>query len=162
MPTCKFTKKSFTYFSSCILPSYFKNALRLLLPKEALKLCEQNFFQEIQAKRSVPPNIRLDEDVFKTSWSRQIYLPYSYVFRRRLQDVFKTSWSKPIYSSWLYVFNTFPRRLQDVFKTSSKRLQDVLQRYLQDFFKTYHRFKLLLLISLREVLQKRLSTEGFA
>ena len=57
-------------------------------------------------------NIRLDEDVLKTS--------FVFVFRGRLQDVLiktnifalalhlqKTSWSRPIYSSWPYVFKTF-------------------------------------------------------
>ena len=81
----------------------------------------------------VPANIRLDEDVFKTS--------FVFVFRRRLQDVLiksnmfalalrlqKTSWSRPIYSSWPYVF-----------KTSSRRFQDVLQKRLQDIFKTSSR-----------------------
>ena len=100
-------------------------------------------------------NIRLDEDVLKTS--------LVFVFRRRLQDVLiktnmfvlalrlqKTSWSRPIYSSWLYVFKTSSRCLQDVFKTSSRRLaktssrhlQDVLQGCLQDVLKTYHQVKL--------------------
>ena len=116
-----------------------------------------------------PANIRLHEDVLKTS--------FIFVFRRSLQDVFKTSWSKPIYLSWSYVFKrsstrlqdvfktscqdvfkTFSKRLQDVFenvfKTSSRRLQDVLQRYLQDVFKTYHQVKLFLLTRLREVFNK--------
>ena len=84
-----------------------------------------------------PANIRLDEDVLKTS--------FVFVFGRRLdqdeyvrlslassEDVFKTSWSRPIYSSWLYVFKTSSRRLA---KTSSKRLQDVLK----NVFKTSSR-----------------------
>ena len=109
-----------------------------------------------------PVNIRLDEDVLKTS--------FVFVFRRRLdqdeyvrlsrtssKDVFKTSWSRPIYLSWPYVFKmssrrfqdffktscknvfkTSSRRLQHVLKTSSRHLQDVLQRCLQELFKTYH------------------------
>ena len=71
--------------------------------------------------------------------------------RRRLKDVFKTSWSRSIYSPWSYVFNTssrcfqdvLPRRiqyvLQTVFKKSSRQLQDVLKifwRHLQDTYKT--------------------------
>ena len=68
--------------------------------------------------RTYPANIRLDEDVLKTS--------FVFVFRRRLdqdeyvclsltssEDVFKTSWSRSIYSSWPYVFKTSSRRLQD-------------------------------------------------
>ena len=50
---------------------------------------------------------------------------------------------------------------ENVFKTSSRRLQDLLQRYIQDVFKTYNQVKLFLLTSLREVLQKQLSSEGF-
>ena len=96
-----------------------------------------------------PANIRLDEDVFKTSWSRPIYLSSLYVFKtssrrlaktssKRFQDVFKTSCKK--------VSKTSSRRLQDVSKTSSKRLQDVfkmssrrLEKRLQDIFKTSSR-----------------------
>ena len=97
-----------------------------------------------------PPNIRLDEDVLKTS--------FFFVLRRRLdqdehirlshtslEDVFKTSWSRPTYSSWPYVFKTFSRRFQDVFKTScqdffktsSRRLPKTSSRHLQDVFKTF-------------------------
>ena len=59
------------------------------------------------------------------------------------EDVFKTSWSRPIYLSWPYVFKTSSRRLvktssrhfQDVVKTFWRSLQDVLQKRLQDVFK---------------------------
>ena len=112
---------------------------------------------------SHPANIRLDEDVlktswrrlspsssedvFKTSWSRRIHLPYSYVFRRRLEDVFKTSWSRPIYSSLSYTFKTTSRRLaktslrhlEDDFKTFSRRLQDVFKTSLRRLAKTSSR-----------------------
>ena len=128
-----------------------------------------------------PPNIRLDEDILKTS--------FVFVFRTRLQDVLiktnifalvirlqKTSSRRlqdVLVKTNIFVlairlqdvFKTFSRRLQDVFKTSSRRLQDVFKtssRRLQDIFKTYHQVKLFLLTSLREVLQRRLSTEGFA
>ena len=46
MPTCKFTKKSL----ACILPSFSKNASRLLFSEEVLKLCEQNSFRKYQQK----------------------------------------------------------------------------------------------------------------
>ena len=57
--------------------------------------------------------------------------------------------------------------------TSSKRLQDVLQKCLQDVFKTYHQVKLFLITRFQDVfeiyskrfsdvLQRRLSIEGFA
>ena len=59
----------------------------------------------------------------------------SHASSRRLQEVYKTS----------------SRGLQDFFKMSSRHLRDVLQRYLQDVFKTYHQVKILLLTRLREV-----------
>ena len=90
--------------------------------------------------------------VFKTSWSRQIYSPKSYIFKIRLEGVFKTPWSRSICLSWPYAFKTSSRYLQDIFKmpsrrlakTSSKHLQDVFKmftssRYLQDVFKTFWR-----------------------
>ena len=71
-------------------------------------------------KMGYPANIRLDEEVLKTS--------FAFVFRRRLQDVLiKTS---------IFVLVIC---LQDVFKTFSRRLQDVLPRCLQDVFKTSSR-----------------------
>ena len=106
-----------------------------------------------------PANIRLDEDVLKTS--------FIFVFRRRLhqdehvclsltsskrlqdvlvkanifvlairlQDVFKTSWSRPIYSSWLYFFKTSSRHFQDAFKTFSRRLVKSSSRRFEKVFK---------------------------
>ena len=118
---------------SCKLHSVFK------IPSKSYMLGFV-LISSVYYKCSYPANIRLDEDVLKTS--------FVFVFRRRLQDVLiktnifalalrleKTSWSRPIYSSWLYVFKTSSRRLaktssrhlQDVFKTSSRRLQDVLK-----------------------------------
>ena len=73
-----------------------------------------------QIQPSVPANIRLDEDVLKMS--------FVFVFRRRLQDVLiKTN------------IVALLIRLQ---KRSSRHLQDVFQRCLQDVFKTYHQVKL--------------------
>ena len=81
------------------------------------------------------------------------------------EDVFKTSWSRPIYLSWPYVFITSSRRLQNVFKTSSRRLQEVLKtssRCLQDIFKTswkdifktFLRHTIKLICSTQHVLEK--------
>ena len=98
-----------------------------------------------------PANIRLDEDVLKTS--------FVFVFGRRLQDVFKTSWSRQICSPQPYVFrrrlqdglgqdqyiclgHMSLRRLEEVFKTSSRRFEDLLQtssKRLQGVFKTFWR-----------------------
>ena len=115
----------------------------------------------------IPANISLDEDVLKRS--------LLFVFRRRLQDVFKMSWSRRTYSLYSYVFKTssrcldqdqyirlghtssrrlqdvLPRCLQNVFKTSSRHLQDVLQRFLQDAFKTYNQVILILLTRFQDV-----------
>ena len=101
------------------------------------------------------------QEVFKTSWSRRTYSIYSNFFRRYLQDVLIKMHNQD-YSSWLYIFKTVPTGLQKVFKTSStrlqhvliktnilvviirlqtssRRLQYVLQKRLQDFFKTSSR-----------------------
>ena len=100
----------------------------------------------------------------KTSWSRPIYLSWSYLFKtssrrsqalsrlaktssrhlaktssRHLQDVFKTS-SRHLQN----VFKTSSRRFENVIKTSSRHLQDFLQRCHQDVFKTYYQVKLFL------------------
>ena len=52
-------KNSFTNPPSCILPSFSKNASRLLLPKRLLKVCEQNIFQKRRAK-SVTCNLTVE------------------------------------------------------------------------------------------------------
>ena len=97
-----------------------------------------------------PANIRLDEDVLKTS--------FVFVFRRRLdqdeyvhlslmssEDVLVKTNIFVLAVRLQNVFKTFSRHLQDVFKTSSRRfaktfsrrLQDVLHKGLQDIFKTF-------------------------
>ena len=100
----------------------------------------RKFFMPIfHANDNYPANIRLDEDVLKTSFvfvfrrrlGQDQYIRRGYTSSRRFQDVFKTS-------------------CKNVFKTSSRRLQDVLQRYLQEVFKTYHQVKLFLLTRLWE------------
>ena len=91
-------------------------------------------------------------DVFKTSWSRRICSPYSYVFRRRLDQ-----------DQYIRLGHTSSRRLQDVFKMSSRHLQDVFKTYyqvkvflitqFQDIFETYSK-------RFWDVLLRRLSTGG--
>ena len=89
---------------------------------------------------TVPPNIRLDEDILKTS--------FVFVFRRLLQDVLiKTNifalvirlqkMSSRCLQDVLVKTNIFilAIRLQDVFKTSSRRVAKTSSRLLQDFFK---------------------------
>ena len=109
-------------------------------------------------KMGYPANIRLDEEVLKTS--------FAFVFRRRLQDVlikasifvlviclqdvFKTFWRRlqdvlprrlqNIFKTyWKYVFKTSSRRFQDVFKTFCEYVFKTSSRHLQDVFKTSSR-----------------------
>ena len=119
------------------------------------------------------------EDVFSlrllnTSWSRRIYSPYSYVFRRRLQDVFIKINIFVLVIRLQDVFKTFSRRPQDIFKTSSRCSENVFRtfsRHLQNVFKTYYQVKLFLVTEFQDffktywkcfwdVLLRRLSTEG--
>ena len=76
---------------------------------------------------SIPANIRLDEDVLKTS--------FVFVFKSRLQDVLMET------NIFLLIIR---RRVQDVLvKTNifglSIRLQDVLKIHLEDIFTTFWR-----------------------
>ena len=123
---------------------------------------------------SFPANIRLDEDVLKTSWrglssssSRRLDQDeYVRLSLTSLEEVFQTSSRRLGQEQYIRLIHASSRRFQDVFKTScqdvfktfsrglrdvlQKRLQDVLQRYLQDVFKTYHQVKLFLLTRLWE------------
>ena len=89
----------------------------------------------------------------KTSWSRPIYLSWSYLFKtssrrsQALSRLAKTSSRHLAKTSSRHlqdVFKTSSRHLQNVFKTSSRHLQDFLQRCHQDVFKTYYQVKLFL------------------
>ena len=123
---------------------------------------------------NIPANILLDEDVlkmsfilaFKTFWSRRMCSPQPNVFRRRLgQD------------HYIRLSNTSSRRLQevlqkclqDIFKTSSRHFEDVFKTSCKDIFKTYHQVKLFLLTCLRDVFKtflrrttKTVINRGFA
>ena len=146
-----------------------------------LAKCTMNQFFD-DKRTHYPANIRLDEDVLKTS-SRLLSSSSSEdVFKtssrhlqdvlktssrhlqdvlktssRRLQDVFKTS-SRTLQG----VFKTSSRRFEDVFKMSSRHLQDFLQRYLQDVFKAYHQVNLFYLTRPQKVFNTFLCTEEFA
>ena len=71
-----------------------------------------------------PANIRLDEDVLKTSWRRLDQEEYVRLSLTSLEDVFKTSSRR--------FQDILPRRLQDVLKTSSRRLAKISSRHFQD------------------------------
>ena len=92
-----------------------------------------------------PANIRLDEDVLKTSWRRLSSLSSKDVFKTSLrrfdedeyilinhtssEDVFKTS-SRRLglrQDQYIRLVHTCSRRFQDVFKTPSRLLQDVFK-----------------------------------
>ena len=107
---------------------------------------------------NVPANIRLDEDVLKTSWRclEDVFrLRFQKTSSRRLQDVLikknmfalafrlqKTSSRRLGQDQCICLGHMSSRRLQDVFKTSSRHLQDVLKtssRLLQNVFKTSSR-----------------------
>ena len=119
---------------------------------------------------SYPENIRLDEDVLKTS--------FVFVFRRRLEDVLiktnmfvltlrlqKTSLQDVLVKTNIFVlairlqdvfktscknvFKTSSRRFEDVLKTSLRRLEKRLQDVLKNVFKTSSR-------RLQDVLQRYL------
>ena len=90
------------------------------------------------------------EDVFKTSSRRLDQDEYVRLSLTSSEDVFKTSsrrlgqdqYIRLGYTSSRRLQDVLQKRLQDIFKTSSRHLQDILQRYLQDVFKTYHQVKL--------------------
>ena len=120
----------------------------------------------------IPANIRLHEDVFKTSWrclsSSSSEDVFSTSSRRLDQDEYirlnHTSSEDVFIKINIFVLvirlqdvlKTSSRRLQDVLKTSSKRLQDVLKtssRHLQDVFKTYYQVKLFLVTQFQDVFE---------
>ena len=106
-----------------------------------------------------PANIRLDDDVFKTSSRRLSSSSSEDVFTktnmfalalclqktssRCLQDVLVKTNTFVLDTCLQDVFKTSSRRLQDVFKTSSRPLQGVFKtssRCLQDIFKTFYKY----------------------
>ena len=102
-----------------------------------------------------PANIRLDEDVLKTSWRHLSSSSSEDVFKtssRRLdqdeyvrlsltssENVFKTFSSRLGQDQYIRFGHTSLRSFQDVFKTSSRRLANTSSRHLQDVFKTSSR-----------------------
>ena len=76
----------------------------------------------------LPANVRLDEDVLKTSWR--------HLTSSSSEDAFKASLRRLDQDEHIRLGGTLSRRFQDVLKTSSKRCQDVLPRCLQDVLET--------------------------
>ena len=144
--------------------NYSKAFSSLLVPEGLPFKCQWKSLSdsELKSLKLTPANTRLDEEVLiKTN---------IFAILIRLQ---KTSSRRLHQDQYIRLGHTSSRRLQVVFKTSSRHLQDVLQRCLQDAFKTYHQVILFLLTSFQDVfktysqrfwgvLQRRLFTEGFA
>ena len=93
----------------------------------------------------IPANIRLGEDVLKTSWKRleDVFSVIFFCLPRRLENVLKTSWTHNCKTSCKRILNTSWKRLedvlQDILKTSWRRLErrKVLRwRHLEDVLKT--------------------------
>ena len=110
------------------------------------------FINSVRKKHCLyPANV-----LMKTSSRRLDEGEYILINHTSSEDVFKTSWSRPVYLPCPYVFKTSSRRFQDVFKTSTKRLANrssrrlanTFWRHLQDVLKAYHQSKLFLLTSL--------------
>ena len=160
------------------LPSKHSSWWRRL--EDVFRLCLQKTSSiRLDQDEYVRLSLTSSEDVSKTYWSRPIYSSWPHAFKtfsRRFQEVFKTSRKnlfktssrcfedvfrmscqdvfktslKRLHNVLKNVFKISLRRLQDVLKTSSRHRQDVLQKYLQEVFKTYHQVKLFLLTRLWE------------
>ena len=94
--------------------------------------------------RNYPANIRLDEDVLKTSWRR--------LSSSCSEDAFKTSSRRLDQDEYLHLSLTSSRHLQDVFKTYYQ-VKVFLVTQFQDIFETYSK-------RFWDVLLRRLSTGG--
>ena len=116
-----------------------------------------------KALKTFQANIRLDEDVLKTSWRRLSSLSSEDVLIKTNMSVlvFKASSRRLGQDQYIRLGHTSSRRLAkilqyvfktsytNVFKTSSRRLQNIFKTSCQDVFKTSSK-------SLQDVLQKRL------
>ena len=93
-----------------------------------------------------PANIRLDEDVLKTSWRRLSSSPSEDILIKTnmftLALCLQRTSSRRLQDQNICLGYTSSRCIRDVFKTSSRRLQDIFKkssRHLQDVFKTSSR-----------------------
>ena len=77
------------------------------------------------------------QNVFKTSWSRRIYLPQSYVFKTTSRRLDQGGYIRLGHMFWRRLEDIFRTSCENVFKTSSTRLEDFLimsWTFLQDIF----------------------------
>ena len=110
----------------------------------------QNFFKT-SCKDFFSRRIILLIRLQKTS-SRRLdqdqYIHLGHTPSTHFQDVFKTSSKRlegVLQKRLQDIFKTTSRGFENVFKTSSRHLQDVFQICLQDVFKAYHQVKIFLL-----------------
>ena len=72
MPNRKFTKETLSRILFLVFVFIFLERITISSSKEALKVCKQNFFQEIWAKSSVtcnlPVQLRFIDVVLSTAW----------------------------------------------------------------------------------------------
>ena len=93
---------------------------------------------------SYPANIRLDEDVLKTSFvfvfkrrlDQDEYIRLTYITYTSAEDVFKTSSRSLDQDQYICLGHMSSRRLQNIFKTSC---QEVFKTFCKNVFKTFPR-----------------------
>ena len=130
--------------------SYIRNLWKIK-DKNWLRICYFGLFctHYIISFVLIPANICLDEDIFKTSWTRVSSSSSEDVLIKTnlfalVMHFQKTSSRRLDWDEYIRLGHTSSRHLQDVFKTSSigvlpRHVQDVLQKHLQDNFKTFPR-----------------------
>ena len=123
------------FFSACFLNSYLT-----MFQSIQCELKRQTVFCEIFSKIH-PANIRLDEDVLKTSWRRLSSSSSEVIFKTSSRCLDQDEYNRLTHTSSEDVLKTSWRRLEQdqhnrLGHTSSRRLQGVLSRRLQNVFKT--------------------------
>ena len=81
------------------------------------------------------------------------YICLGHTSSRRIQDVFPRRLQNVLQKHLQDIFKTFSRRLQNVFKTSSRHLAKTFSRRLQNVFKTYHQIRLFFLTRFQDVFE---------
>ena len=148
LKTCIFIKKEIpTQVFSCEYCGIFKNSFLLEHSLFIILLCDDRILwtslgarltcfmflvlllwnSSVRIRAPYPANIRLGENVLKTSWRRleDVFSVKFFCLPRRLEDIISRRLAN---TSW----RRLGRRLEDVFKTSlrrlARRLEDVLGR----------------------------------
>ena len=96
-------------------PWFNKNIINLIKNKNIFYKSHTANENSTDKKEAInPANIRLDEDVLKTSWRR--------LSSSSSEDVFKASSRRLDQDQYIHLGYTSSRRLQDIFKTSLRRI----------------------------------------